>query len=227
MRFRATESLEADSGALKLRGTAVRYSETAGPPRLPFKERILPGAFTPLGDTRLNRQHERGRLLARTGAGLVLTDTPEALYFEADLPSTREAEDTVALVRSGVLRGSSIEYSPVRERMVGGVLVVEKARLSGLAIVDSGAYTSATVEARAKVQIRQNGEGLLATYVYGQQQVISSVGSVRKQSVSPGSLSFALNSADREVNVLLGRTYANIVGSKRGAPPSSGTRPKR
>ena len=140
LRYRQIESLEADGGALRLRGVAVRYGEETGPPRLAFRERIMARAFAPLGDVKLNRQHERGRLLARTGAGLVLTDTPDALLFEADLPQTREAEDTVALVRSGVLRGASIEYGPMRERQERGVLVVEQARLAGIGIVDTPAY---------------------------------------------------------------------------------------
>ena len=85
LRYRQIESLEADGGALRLRGVAVRYGEETGPPRLPFRERIEARAFAPLGDVKLNRQHSRERLLARTGAGLVLTDTPEALLLRGRL----------------------------------------------------------------------------------------------------------------------------------------------
>ena len=134
----------------RLIGTAVRYGEIAdntpvGP------ERFEPGAFAPIGDAILNVQHDRGRPLARTyGGGLVLHDTESELRVEAALPKTREAEDALALVKAGVLRGLSIEFHPLQERMDGNVRVIERAHLSGVAVVDSGAYPGSTVEARRR-----------------------------------------------------------------------------
>ena len=107
MRYREAESLEAD-GQLRLSGVAVRYGEEAGPPRLPFRERIEPGAFGDVSrlDAVLNVQHRRDRALARTGGGgLTLTDGPDALRYAADLPDTQESRDAVTLVRRRVLRG--------------------------------------------------------------------------------------------------------------------------
>ena len=71
-------------------------------------ERFLPGAFgADVGglDILLNvQQHDRGRVIARSGGGgLVLTDTPAALEVSATLPETRESSDTLALVEAGVL----------------------------------------------------------------------------------------------------------------------------
>ena len=217
MRFRATESLEADSGALRLRGVAVRYGSVARPPRVPVAERFERGAFGDVDglDVVLNRQHDRGRAIARTGGGgLTLIDGPDALRFEATLAETREAVDTVNLVRNRVLRGASVEFGVPQggERNMGGVLSITRARLTGLGIVDRPAYQDSLVEARAEV--RQDGSGLQAAYVYGQTKTISATGSTRKQSISSGSMSFALNSADREVSVTLGRDYSNIIGSK-------------
>ena len=193
MRIREASSLTAD-GNLRLSGIAIRYNEETGPPRLQYRERVAPGAFTPIGDVRLNRQHNRGALLARTGGGgLVLTDTPDALLYEAQLPDTSEARDVWTLVRSGVMRGASIEFAPIRERQLSGVTVVERAVLAGLGIVDTGAYVGATVEARESVEIRQGGQGLRASYAYNTPKVISIDDDLRKESTLPGSLGMALD----------------------------------
>ena len=69
--------------------------------------------------------------------------------MRATLPETREADDTLALVRAKVLRGLSVEFLAQRERVVAGVRVIERGTVYGLAVVDSGAYPDATVAARA------------------------------------------------------------------------------
>ena len=50
-------------------------------------------------------------------------------------------------MRTGVLRGLSIEFAATRERMVSGVRSVIAARLSGIAVVDRAAYPQSSVEA--------------------------------------------------------------------------------
>lgn len=133
-----------------LSGVAVRYGEVAraGPTG---RELFEPGAFAGrLADVRLNRQHERSRLLVRTGAGLTLTDSPEALRFAADLGETRDERDTLELVRRGVLRGASVEFVALRERVEGGVRRISAAVLRAIGIVDDPAYAGSTVEARAE-----------------------------------------------------------------------------
>ena len=216
-RFRATDGLQVGDGGLRLSGVAVRYGEETGPPRLPFRERIEPGAFgnVSVADVRLNVQHRRDRAIARTGGGgLVLTDSPDALRFAADMADTADARDAVTKVRERIMRGSSIEYAPIRERNVGGVLVVERAHLVGVAVVDDGAYLGATVEARESVEIRQDGQGLRVVFGYEQMKVIASSGSLRKETFSSNAFDFALGDPEREINVLLGRSYDNIIGSK-------------
>ena len=235
MRYREAESLEAD-GQLRLSGVAVRYGEEAGPPRLPFRERIEAGAFGDVSrlDAVLNVQHRRDRALARTGGGgLVLTDGPDALRYAAELPDTQESRDAVTLVRSGVLRGASVEFAPYPggERQVGGVNVVERARLAGIGVVDSPAYVGATVEAR-ELQLRQDGQGLEGAVFYDTDHVISDRAenpviltgfpelqvraSTRKERYAPGAFAFALDAPDREVSVLMGRDYDRPLASKLG-----------
>ena len=89
-----------------------------------------------------------GRPLPRTGAGLTMTDTAEALRFDADLPATRAADDVLELVRTGVLRGASIEFESTRERMEGDLRIIERATLKGVSIVDTPAYSDSEIEAR-------------------------------------------------------------------------------
>ena len=140
-------TLRQEGDGRTLEGTLVAYGEVA-PGR---GERIDPGAFGDLSnvDAILNVQHDRARPLARSGAGLELRDSGEALTVSATLPQTREADDTLALVKAGVLRGMSAEFY-VRDAHLDpqGVEVVTAAELVGIGVVDRPAYPSATVEAR-------------------------------------------------------------------------------
>ena len=98
---------------------------------------------------RLTIQHDRGRLLARSnGGGLVVTDSTEKLSIKATLPSTREADDTLALVKAKILRGLSVGFVALKERIEGGVRVIEQAALRNIAVVDSGAYPATSITAR-------------------------------------------------------------------------------
>ena len=129
-----------------LTGTAVRYGDEAV---LPWgRERFESQAFDLAGaDVILNRMHLREAPLARTGAGLTLVDSERELRFEAKLPETRDADDTVALVRAGVLRGASVEFRAIKESAVGSTRVIERAELLGIAIVDRPAYSDSVVTA--------------------------------------------------------------------------------
>ena len=134
-----------------LEGVAIRYGDVAA---LPWgQERFEPGAFGEVatGDVILNVAHDRARPIARTGGGgLALADSADALTIRADLPVTREADDALALVRAGVLRGLSVEFLPIAERTEGTTRVIERATLAAIGLVDTGAYPGSTVEARRR-----------------------------------------------------------------------------
>ena len=153
-------------GERRLTGTAIRYGDIAV---LPWggSERIEAGAFQPIGDVILNASHDRGRPLARTGAGLELIDGRDALRMTATLPETREAADTLALVRAGIMRGLSIEFRAVAERFDGGVRVIERAALAGIGVVDTPAYSESEVEARRRGGGGGRGRGGRRTWVRG------------------------------------------------------------
>ena len=131
-----------------LEGDAIVYGDEADFPW--GRETIEPGAFAPLGDVILNRQHDRKTPLARTGGGgLSLEDSREALRIRAELPATSSADETLSLVRGKILRGLSVEFFPVSERQKGDLRIIEKAHLVAVAVVDSGQYPASEVQARA------------------------------------------------------------------------------
>ena len=134
-----------------LSGTALRYGDVAriGGER----EKFLPGSFPGVegDDILLNRQHDRTRVLSRShGGGLTVTDSPQALSIRAELPQTTDSDETLELVKRGVLRGLSIEFETLRESQENGTRVVSEAKLYAVAVVDSGAYPASTVEARQR-----------------------------------------------------------------------------
>ena len=131
---------------MQLSGRVIRYGDIA---TLPFgKEVIDSGAFGDLSnaDLILNRQHERGKPLARTGGGgLQIEDSPAELRLQADLPETPTGREAMVLVRSGVLRGFSVEFRTIREYVRDRVLHVAEASLVGVALVDKPAYPDSQV----------------------------------------------------------------------------------
>ena len=196
-----------------LSGVGITYGDIA---RLPFgRERFQAGAFPGVehSDVLLNASHDRARPLARTlGGGLVITDTAKALSIRAELPSTREADDTITLVTAGILRGLSLEFIARSERRESGVRILERATLTALGVVDKPAYPSSLVSAREEV--RQSGRGLGGKFSYNTPTVLRNRGRKRKQTVRPGAFRFAIQDETREINLLLGRDYDKPLASK-------------
>ena len=131
-----------------LRGRAIRYGDEAiiqtgfGVKR----ERFAAGAFGDVSrlDTTLDLQHAPERRIARTGGGgLVLTQDGDDVLLAATLPETRDADDTIALVRAGVLRGFSIEFSAETDEWAGDLRTVTRAGLPSIGVVDRPAFASA------------------------------------------------------------------------------------
>ena len=81
----------------------------------------------------------------------MLGDSAEALTMTATLPNTRDADDTLELVRTGVLRGLSVEFKALAEHMEAGpVRVIDRARLGAVGVVDKPAYPESGIEARQR-----------------------------------------------------------------------------
>ena len=200
----------------RLTGTVLRWNDIgiiAGQ-----AERFSHGAFGDVAalDVILNVQHERTRPIARSGGGLSLQDGPESLRMAAELPQTRDAADTLELVRSGVLRGLSVEFRAIRESFVDGVRVIHEALLTGLGVVDRPAYPASVVEARA--EIRQDGNTLIGTFPFNQPLTTRDRGIVRKSQWQPDSWRFALKDLGREISLNLGKfeTSTQLASRKGG-----------
>ena len=153
-------------GERTMSGIAMPYGDFA---TMPWgeKERFEPGAFGDLkrADVVLNFQHERGRMLARTlGGGLDLVDTHSELRLSAQIVDTTDGNDALALVRAGLVRGFSVEFKPkeVRYEKKKGekstTLVIEKAELVGIALVDRPAYRQAKVNPRSEGAVMDKEE---------------------------------------------------------------------
>ena len=124
-----------------LTGTAIRYGDISPD----FRERFEPGAFGEVRAVDLNLQHDPAVVVVRRAT---LTDSPQELRVSATLP---EGSAALALVRRGSLNGYSIEFHAKRERRdAAGIRVVEAADLTGLALVDRGAYPASQAEVRAR-----------------------------------------------------------------------------
>ena len=121
-----------------------------------FTEVVRAGAFTlgdGDGDVILNLHHDRAQPLARTnGGGLVVTDTAEALRFEAEIPAYRG--DVQDMLKRRILRGVSVEMVVDEESWTGDRREIIKARLPGLALVDRPAYSGASAELAARARHR-------------------------------------------------------------------------
>lgn len=148
--FAGLEVRQAGEGKpLLLAGVAVPYGSRASIGR--FTEEFRAGSIKPVEDgVILNVAHDRSRPLARTPETMRLIDGADALRIEAELPDTVEARDTAALVRSGVLRGLSIEFHAIGEEWSGEHRIVTEARLGAVSVVDRPAYDGAALEARWK-----------------------------------------------------------------------------
>ena len=155
--------LRAD-GERTINGTLMRYGDVAE-----FfwgdREKFEPGCF---GDVRkvdfiLDKQHERGRPLARSGGGgVVLTDSLSTLELRADLPDTTDANDTLALVHGKVLRGLSVSFLPIDYRTEynqdGSQTIIHiRSELRGGGVVDRPQYKQSTLRAEFE-SLRQQTE---------------------------------------------------------------------
>ena len=153
------------AGPRGLVGVVMRYRDIAIIPGL-GRERFMPGAFDPIGDVILNRQHQRADPLARTGGGgLVLaSDGDGCLQMAATLPETSAARDSIELVRAKVLRGLSVEFAPLADHYDGDLRTITRARLHGIGLVDSSAYPESIVEARELQFIGKSGVNVFYRY---------------------------------------------------------------
>lgn len=115
-----------------------------------WRETFAPGSLRH-SDVIVNIQHDRDRPIARTGAGLTLTDGPDAMRAHIVMPDTVYAREARELVQARLLRGFSIEFRAERDSWEGQKRTVHEAELRGLAIVDRPAYPDSVIAHRMAI----------------------------------------------------------------------------
>ena len=215
---RAVHEFRASPSDRTISGIAMPYNRTARIGSL--RERFQPGAFgsdVEAQDVRMDVQHDRSKILARTnGGGLSLSDSSKQLRFRAELPGTREADDVLELVARSVLRGASVEFVAREEHYKGRVRHVAAADLISVSVVDSPAYKNARIETR-----QRPGRGLSGSYKYGRLHITSATGKVRKTRLKAGALNFAVEDVTRDIPITFGSSLNSTLGTRATARFSS------
>ena len=137
--YRADDTRESPG---RIVGTLLVYGERAGD----RPEVFAPDSLTFADGLVLNRQHQRGAPIMRF--------TPELrgreLVIDAKLPNTVAGRDAAAEVRSGLLRGLSVEFVSKREENRGGLRTILSGELRGAGLVDSPSYSGSSVAVRRR-----------------------------------------------------------------------------
>jgi HK97 family phage prohead protease len=145
-----TATLSAGTGRT-IYGTAVPYGQNVDirDGYGEYTERFEQGAFKRTiaergHKVRLFTQHDKRRL--PIGTATVLREDPAGLYAEFEVAATRDGDDALELVRSGVIDSFSIGFAPVREhRDNTGVVVRDEVKLHEVSLVSDPAYEGAKV----------------------------------------------------------------------------------
>ena len=126
-----------------LEGVLMPYGQRASD----RPELFEPGALHwPEDGVLLRAMHRRDSPIAR----FVPESSESEVRVKIGLPDTTAGRDAATNVRTGVLRGLSVEFRSEKETVRDGLRVIQSAELVGAGLVDSGAYAAATVEARGK-----------------------------------------------------------------------------
>lgn len=79
-----------------------------------FYERVMPGAFAKTlaqrNDQVMLLNHDYNKLVGKRGINLILEEDAKGLRFEVDLPNTRDGNDLLEMVRSGLVDGCSFGF---------------------------------------------------------------------------------------------------------------------
>ena len=196
-----------------LTGRAITYGDVAPD----FMERFLPRSLAPVPAVPLNLQHDASTVLIEPGA-FILNDTERALEVRAELPAGSAA---LALVRRGALNGYSIEFRAQSERREAGIRVIERAELTGIALVDRGAYPLSLAEVRARGGGGGRGffGGRLGSFrgripANKRVECRCSPGSCREALFKNGAFDSLLDDADTREVLAVSGDYKNAIASR-------------
>ena len=74
--------------------------------------------------------------------------TQTSCVLRATLPHTKDADDTLELVKSNVLRGASLEFNAIDDEWNGTQRDIRSAQLNAIGLVTRPAYPGSVIEAR-------------------------------------------------------------------------------
>ena len=140
LEFRADESRQSPG---RLVGTLLTYGERAGDRAEVFEAGALSWASDGVV---LNRAH--------SDASPIMRVVPEVrgseVVIDSALPNTTAGRDAAEELRTGLLKGLSVEFRAIRQTYRNGVRVIQEAMLGGAGLVTSPAYQGSTAEVRRK-----------------------------------------------------------------------------
>ena len=207
------EGVEFRVAGRTLTGRALVYGDVSPG----FQERFLPGSLAPVPAVPLNLQHDASTTLIAPGA-FILNDSERALEVRAELPPSSAA---LQLVRRGALNGFSIEFRAQSERREAGIRVIERAELTGIALVDRGAYPQSVAEIRARGGGGGRGVfgGRLGSFrgripANKRVECRCSPGSCREALFKNGAFDSLLDDADKREVLAVSGDYKNAIASK-------------
>lgn len=152
LEFRTTTE---DNGSIgTFSGWAIQYDKPSLP--LPFTEHFAPGAFArslkSRNDIRMYVNHDETMVLGSTRAKtLRITDKPEGLWVDGDLPDTTAGRDLRVLMERGDVYQQSIGFSAVRDEWSSNRAqrkVIEAKLYDSSIVTGAAAYPQSTVGVR-------------------------------------------------------------------------------
>ena len=128
-----------------LTGVLLTYGEQAHDRRELFERGSIDlDAIKASGGIVIDRQHTRGAPIMRVIPEL----RGDELVIDQALPDTQAGRDAAVEIRSGLMRGLSVEFQAIKARMVSGVRRISEAALVAAGLVDDASYSGSTVEVR-------------------------------------------------------------------------------
>lgn len=149
-RFADTPLIRADSSGRTIHGIAVPYGTVTevDDGYGAYRERFEQGAFARSirergPKVKLFTQHDTRKL--PIGKPTTLEERSDGLHVAFAVASTRDGDEALELVSSGVVDGFSVGFAPVRDGDDNGITVRLEAALREVSLVHSPAYPSALV----------------------------------------------------------------------------------
>lgn len=136
-----------------IRGTIMRYGDIGLVGNM-YRERFTERSLRPRENfaIEVNVMHQRDRLLGTAPGNATVEFRDKDVTVEMVAPDTTEGRDAVGLIRAGVLKGWSIEFTNPKERRIDRIREVYEAELVGVAIVSNPVYNATNISVAHRMQ---------------------------------------------------------------------------